>query len=67
MTYSRFTAGGDEFVAIVQSGQAEVIDSYAMKILDTFKIPYQIAVGSSIWHRVLESRCIRKMERIVQK
>lgn len=38
-----YRLAGDEFVAIVQSGQAEVIDSYAMKILDTFKIPYQIA------------------------
>lgn len=40
-----YRLAGDEFVAIVQSGQAEVIDSYAMKILDTFKIPYQIAGG----------------------
>lgn len=29
----------------MQSGQKEVIDSYAMKILDTFKIPYRIAGG----------------------
>lgn len=40
-----YRLAGDEFVAIVQSGQVEVIDSYAMKILDTFKIPYQIAGG----------------------
>ena len=40
-----YRLAGDEFVAIVQSGQAEVIDSYAMKILDTFKIPYRIAGG----------------------
>lgn len=40
-----YRLAGDEFVAIVQSGHAEVIDSYAMKILDTFKIPYQIAGG----------------------
>lgn len=40
-----YRLAGDEFVAIVQSGQAEVIDSYAMKILDAFKIPYQIAGG----------------------
>ena len=40
-----YRLAGDEFVAIVQSGQKEVIDSYAMKILDTFKIPYQIAGG----------------------
>ena len=40
-----YRLAGDEFIAIVQSGQAEVIDSYAMKILDTFKIPYQIAGG----------------------
>lgn len=40
-----YRLAGDEFVAIVASGQTEVIDSYAMKILDTFKIPYQIAGG----------------------
>lgn len=40
-----YRLAGDEFVAIVRSGQTEVIDSYAMKILDTFKIPYQIAGG----------------------
>lgn len=40
-----YRLAGDEFVAIVQSGQKEVIDSYAMKILDTFKIPYRIAGG----------------------
>lgn len=40
-----YRLAGDEFVAIVVSGQTEVIDSYAMKILDTFKIPYQIAGG----------------------
>lgn len=40
-----YRLAGDEFVAIVQSGHAEVIDSYAMKILDTFKIPYRIAGG----------------------
>lgn len=40
-----YRLAGDEFVAIVQSGQAEVIDSCAMKILDTFKIPYRIAGG----------------------
>ena len=43
--FEAYRLAGDEFVAIVQSGQAEVIDSYAMKILDTFKIPYQIAGG----------------------
>ena len=40
-----YRLAGDEFVAIVASGQTEVIDTYAMKILDTFKIPYQIAGG----------------------
>ena len=38
-----YRLAGDEFVAIVASGQTEIIDSYAMKILDTFKKPYQIA------------------------